>query len=334
MATGRMINKSISTDAKLAMTLADLDGDTRATGVAIWTWTIAHLNCWGVYHANPHVLLGHVVPMLPWATIEQVEACVTAFARAEMLVIWEEKDQAWLWYPRFRANQPALRVDRESKSGLSLPRPPIDKVLERGVDPVVAGYADTELDDGVLEMVNDARRSSRRVVRMVAGKVPDNDRQTTGEIPDSDRQSAGNIPEEDRAISISSSIGIDRSRSSGRSGGGASHTTAQRVLLAFDSAWPGEATDSYVQDLISDYPDLDLVGCIHDAKAYEMQNPRRAKKRHTMFLRNWCKIERRKLSQEGGGNGDANRDQQAGEESKAEYESRVVAEMERRRSGD
>jgi hypothetical protein len=120
MASGRMIQRKISSNKELPKLIALLDGRMGhphgAMAALLYTWSIAHLDCEGRMHGDPFVVKGSVVPRISFITPELVETYLVAMAEVGLVVYYEAEDDRWLFFPAFEGSQPHLRKDREADS--------------------------------------------------------------------------------------------------------------------------------------------------------------------------------------------------------------------------
>lgn len=112
MARGRMLNRTISTDKRVA----ELDSLAGPYGTIFFTWLIAHLDREGRICADPDVLHGAVVPRLPKCTVDVVRETLEIANALGLIDCYEANGDHYLTYPKFRKNQKGLRVDREPES--------------------------------------------------------------------------------------------------------------------------------------------------------------------------------------------------------------------------
>lgn len=113
MANGRMLNKKISMDTKVAKI-------TNPYSLLIYTWGIAHLDVKGRMYGDPEVFRSIVSPRID-VTTEEVAEFMSEWAE-QGLVEWYESDgDTWIQYNGFRKNQKNLREDREAPSEIPDP---------------------------------------------------------------------------------------------------------------------------------------------------------------------------------------------------------------------
>jgi hypothetical protein len=114
MASGRMLNKSIS----LNKALAELTSDTSRL---LFTWTIAHLDVEGRIHGDPVVLKSIVIPRLKHIDEQAVATCVAEWAEHNLVEWYEADGDQWITFPGFADNQKGLKKDRETASKIPAP---------------------------------------------------------------------------------------------------------------------------------------------------------------------------------------------------------------------
>lgn len=116
MARGRMLNKRIATD----MRIAKLGEECGPSGVLIYTWCIAHLDREGRMSGEPAIIKGSVFPLLNSITREDIETALGA-ARALGLVNWYDGGNGLcLNFPGFDKNQ-KINKARETPSEFPAP---------------------------------------------------------------------------------------------------------------------------------------------------------------------------------------------------------------------
>lgn len=123
------------------------------------TWMIAHLDCRGVFYADPAVVRSMVLPMRPELSIDQVQVYLDAMCRAGLIEIFKAGGRTWQHWIGFDHNQVGLRVDRESTDFPAPPGAPAP-------------------DD--------------------AGKLPEESRQVAGKLPEDCRSESGKHPAENK----------------------------------------------------------------------------------------------------------------------------------------
>ena len=107
MARGRMLNKSVS----LSMKYHDLPDDTCRL---LATWTISHLDCNGVFYADPAIVKSLVFPMRVDLSIQKVAEYLDAMVAAGLITLFKSDGRLWQCWPGFDHNQTGLRKDREN----------------------------------------------------------------------------------------------------------------------------------------------------------------------------------------------------------------------------
>jgi hypothetical protein len=112
-----MLNKSVSKSRKLA-SLPDSDC------MLLASWLIAHLDYNGVFNGDPTLVKSYVLPRRDDITIEQVGDYLLAMAEVQLIVIFHENGEDWIWFPGFAHNQVGLRQYRERQS--DYPAPPVE----------------------------------------------------------------------------------------------------------------------------------------------------------------------------------------------------------------
>lgn len=114
MARGRMLNKSVCASRKFN----DLSDDTCRL---LATWTIANLDCFGVFYGDPAMIRSYVFPRRCDLSVEQIDGYLQELVRAGLVVLFNSKGDTWQWWPGFADNQVGLRAERESTG---FPPPP------------------------------------------------------------------------------------------------------------------------------------------------------------------------------------------------------------------
>lgn len=114
MATGRMLNKSIS----LNKAIASMSDDTSRL---LFTWAISHLDVEGRIHGDPVLFRSIVAPRLTHITDAMVEGYIAEWAEKELIIWYEADGDMWIAFPRFEDNQRGLKKDREAKSRIPSP---------------------------------------------------------------------------------------------------------------------------------------------------------------------------------------------------------------------
>ena len=153
MARGRMINKTIGS----SMQFHQLPDDTCRL---LATWIIAHLDCNGVFYADPNMVRSLVFTRRGDVSLERIEQYLQAMEDIGLIVRFKADGERWQYWPGFDRNQPGLRKDRETTN---FPPPPISTVSEPA-------------DDG-----------------QNADSLPDECRQDDGNVPDECRQDDGEM---------------------------------------------------------------------------------------------------------------------------------------------
>ncbi len=118
MARGRMLNRSISTDRRVAQLVADVGFG----GGLVFTWLIAWLDKHGRAHGDPLILKGQAFPIVPEVTPELIAVTLASAARLGMIQVYDVNGEPYIAFPSFEKNQGGLRKDREGDSGI--PEPP------------------------------------------------------------------------------------------------------------------------------------------------------------------------------------------------------------------
>jgi hypothetical protein len=149
MARGRMLNKSVS----LSMKYHELPDDTCRL---LATWTISHLDCNGVFYADPAIVKSLVFPMRVDLSIQKIGEYIDAMVGVKLITLFQFDGRLWQYWPGFDDNQTNLRKDRE-RSDYPLPQESADTI---------------------------------RVSPQTSGPTPDN----AGSNPDNIRKDSGNIP--------------------------------------------------------------------------------------------------------------------------------------------
>lgn len=118
MARGRMLNRKISQDTRVATLHRELGPD----AVILFTWMIPHLDRDGRISGEPEVLAGTVAPLIPSIDAELAEKTLALASEIGLLIWYEDETEArFVSYPSFAANQVGLRYKREPASDFPLP---------------------------------------------------------------------------------------------------------------------------------------------------------------------------------------------------------------------
>lgn len=118
MARGRMLNKSISKDVKVAQLVEEVGG----LGGLFWTWLIAWLDKHGRAHGDPRILKGEVVPLIDEIDRELITRTIRTAGRLGLIESYSVDGVEYIQFPGFAKNQVGLRADREPDSGIPEPR--------------------------------------------------------------------------------------------------------------------------------------------------------------------------------------------------------------------
>jgi hypothetical protein len=102
-----MLNKTVS----LSLKFNQLPDDTCRL---LATWLIAHLDPHGVFYADAGVVRSVVFPRRTDVSPVQIDNYLNAMAEVGLIRIFEARDQPWMCWPGFSANQPGLRPERET----------------------------------------------------------------------------------------------------------------------------------------------------------------------------------------------------------------------------
>lgn len=115
MATGRMLNRSISTSPKVA----ELANDTHRL---VFTWSIAHLDRDGRMSGDPRELRARVAPLLEHVTTAVAAAAIAdIIGRGLAIAYLDENGRGVVAYPGFGDEQRGLRPEREAASRFGAP---------------------------------------------------------------------------------------------------------------------------------------------------------------------------------------------------------------------
>jgi hypothetical protein len=122
MATGRMIQRKISSNKELPRLIALLEermGQPHgAMAALLYTWSIAHLDIDGRMHGDPFVVKGAVLPRISFVTPELVEKYLLAMAEVGLVSYYEADGDRWLEFSGFKDCQPGLRPEKERPSSI------------------------------------------------------------------------------------------------------------------------------------------------------------------------------------------------------------------------
>ena len=110
MARGRMVSKSICTSKQIH----DLPNDTVRFAFAC---AIPHLDVNGVMHGDPTLMKAEIFPRREELTAAMMVEMRNAWVDAELVIVFEDKGDEWLFFPGFDRHQVGLRKDREASSG-------------------------------------------------------------------------------------------------------------------------------------------------------------------------------------------------------------------------
>ena len=122
MAIGRMLNKKISFNKIINESLSS------DTCRLAFTWTIPHLDRDGRINGDPTVLRSIIFPRRRDITDEQIEAYIWEWVENDLVIWYEAEGDKWLQFPKFGANQPNLRYEREAES--TMPPPEEGKIID------------------------------------------------------------------------------------------------------------------------------------------------------------------------------------------------------------
>ena len=142
MARGRMLNTTISYDAKVAKLGNELGG----WATTIFAFMIAHLDRDGRIIGDPEEIKGLVTPLLHGVDIETVRETLRLAHKLGLISIYEVEDKAIIEFPKFRKNQANMRYDREGQSKF----PPNSKVVPSWVEATPEYSGVTPANSGVL----------------------------------------------------------------------------------------------------------------------------------------------------------------------------------------
>lgn len=112
MARGRMLNKKISLNPKVA----ELIDDVGLEAGIVFTWMIAHLDRDGRITGNPKVLWAQIAPLVSRITPEHVRTCLEESAKRGLVKYYQVDGEPYVEYPKFQQNQSGMRYGRETPS--------------------------------------------------------------------------------------------------------------------------------------------------------------------------------------------------------------------------
>lgn len=112
MARGRMLNKKISLNPKVAMIANELGGD----AALFFSWVIPHLDRDGRIGGNPEVMKAQVCPLVAGVTPELVRSTLALAAKLDLISVYEVDGETFVEYPKFAQNQQGMRYKREAAS--------------------------------------------------------------------------------------------------------------------------------------------------------------------------------------------------------------------------
>lgn len=110
MARGRMLNRAVAEDGKVAA-YGDEFGP---IGLVFHHRLIAFLDVNGNVRADPHWLKGTVMPRVAGCSPDDCRTLAAGLGECDLAVPYEIDGNPYLHFPQFRANQTGLRTDRES----------------------------------------------------------------------------------------------------------------------------------------------------------------------------------------------------------------------------
>jgi len=117
MARGRMLNRKISLNAKVAE-LGDRIG---AGGVLAYTWAIAHLDRDGRISGDVRRFRAQVCPMADYIENNDIMRMIDECNVLGLVELYETDDGLVVQFPKFAENQSGFRYDREQKTALDIP---------------------------------------------------------------------------------------------------------------------------------------------------------------------------------------------------------------------
>ncbi len=103
MAKGRMLNRDISTSARIA----DLSGPSRE----LFFMLIPHYNAFGKMNGSPFFIKGEIVPLIKYFTIEKIKECLTEISQ-KTNVKWFEINSLFYIHSLNWAHHQDIRPDR------------------------------------------------------------------------------------------------------------------------------------------------------------------------------------------------------------------------------
>lgn len=109
MARGRMINNKIALDKRVH----DLSDDTSRLA---FTWLITFADCEGRTYGDPAVVRSMLFPRRSDMSVEQMEAYLSEWAEAGLVIWYEAEGDKWIEFPNFGKNQKGLDRRHEPKS--------------------------------------------------------------------------------------------------------------------------------------------------------------------------------------------------------------------------
>jgi len=113
MPRGRMLNKKISYDEKVAQLSVE--------AIVFYTWCIAHLDVKGRIYGESHILKGLVVPYIKKLTSQTIRKCQQEMIDNDLVTLYGNKYK-YMEFKGFAKNQ-SLREDREAESNIPSPTP-------------------------------------------------------------------------------------------------------------------------------------------------------------------------------------------------------------------
>lgn len=111
MPKGRMLNKKISFDEKVAhLSLGS---------ALLYTWCIPNLDVEGRIYADASILKGTIVPFIKELTVEKIEKCVNEISESGLIVLYGNSVK-YMQFNGFLKNQ-KINKDKESRSEIPSP---------------------------------------------------------------------------------------------------------------------------------------------------------------------------------------------------------------------
>jgi len=121
MPKGRMLNKRISYDEKIAHLSIEAS--------LLYTWCIPHLDVKGRIYGDSDIIKGLIVPYVRELTPQKIDKCIEEISKQELITIYG-KEHRYIEFNGFLKNQ-SIYEDREAKSDIPEPTQELHKSRSR-----------------------------------------------------------------------------------------------------------------------------------------------------------------------------------------------------------